>query len=189
MNVILENPLPIYAVGAVLATICGLAFLARRNLPSLLALLSVVGLTLLLALVERVVVTESEQVETTLYQLIADIEANDTDAVLSSIAPTATKMRADIEKLMPQADIKDSAATSVQIEVDTTSQPPTATSTFRGRIDGIHRRSGTRVFFFDRVEISWTKQDEQWLAEGYAVQHKGKSINPVESLRKNRPSN
>jgi len=56
VNILLENPLPIYAAGAVLATVCGLAFLARRNLPSLFALIGVVVLTLLLVLVERMVV-------------------------------------------------------------------------------------------------------------------------------------
>lgn len=187
MNFLLENPLPIYAVGAVLATICGLVFLARRNLPSLFALIGVVGLTLLLVLVERMVVTEHEQVETTLQQLMANLEAGAVPAVLALIDPEAAQMRADIEVLMPQADIEDTGATAVRIEVDTDAEPLTATSYFRGRVDGIHRSSGMRLFFFDEVEISWVKRGDAWLAEAYAVQLKGKRINPVESMRDNRP--
>jgi len=188
LNFLLENPLPIYAVGAVLTTVCGMVFLSRRTLPSLFALIGVVTLTLLLVLAERIVVTEREQVETTLHQLMTDIESNDLSAVLAHIDPQSTKMRADIEKLLPEANIKDTGATSMQIEVDTNAAPPTALSSFRGRIDGVHRRSGMRVFFFDKVEISWVKQGDEWLAEGYAVQFKGKPINPVESMRTNRPT-
>ena len=187
MNILYENPLPIYAVGAVLATVCGLAFLARRNLPSLFALFGVLGLTLLLLIAEKMVVTDREQVEDTLQQLMADIESEDVPSVLAHIDPQASKMRGDIKKLMPQANIKDAGATAVRIEVDTDSKPPTATSRFRGRLDGVHRRSGMRVFFFDEVEISWVKRGDQWLAEEYTVQIKGTPINPVESMRSNRP--
>ena len=43
MSVLFENPVPIYAVGAVLTTLCGLTFLVRRSLRSLLALAGVVA--------------------------------------------------------------------------------------------------------------------------------------------------
>ncbi len=180
---LLENPLPIYAVGAVLATVCGLAFLARRNLPSLFALIGVVVLTLLLVVVERVVVTEREQVEAALLQLMRDVEAGDMPAVLARIDSGAAKMRNDVEKLMPQAEIKDTGATSVRVEVD--AERLTATSRFRGKVDGVHRRRGMRVFFFDEVEINWVKRGEQWLAEAYAVKIKGKAIDPVGQVDEN----
>jgi len=142
---------------------------------------------LLLVLVERIVVTEREQVETTLQQLMANIEAGDVPAVLSLIDPQAAKMRSDIEILMPQADIESTGATAVRVEVDSDAKPPTAVSRFRGKIDGVHRSSGMRLFFFDEVEISWVKRGESWQAEGYSVQYKGKAINPVDSMRSNRP--
>lgn len=185
---LLENPLPIYAVGAVLATVSGLAFLARRSLPSLFALIGVVVLTLLLVIVERVVVTEREQVESALQQLMADVEAGDMLAVLARIDSGAVQMRGDVEKLMPQAEIKDTGATAVRVEVDADAEPMTATSQFRGKIDGVHRRSGMRVFFFDEVEIRWVKRGDVWLAEAYAVKIKGKAIDPVSSMRSKRPA-
>ncbi len=187
MNFLLENPLPIYATGAVLGTVCGLAFLARRNLPSLFALIGVVVLTLLLVLVERIVVTEREQVEATLQQLMANLETGEVPAVLALIDPAAAPMRADVEILMPQATIEDTGATAVRVEVDADAKPLTATSRFRGRVDGIHRSSGMRLFFFDEVEIIWVKRGDKWLAEAYTVQLQGKTINPVESMRGNRP--
>lgn len=188
MNVLFENPLPIYAVGAVLATLCGLVFLARRNLASLLALIGVLLLTMLLALVEQMVVTDREQVETALYELMAAVEANDVSEVLSLIDPAATKMRGDVEELMPQATIEDAGATAVSIEVYPEDVPPLATSLFRGRVDGVHRRSGQRLFYFDKVVISWIKLNDQWLAYSYTAHWKGRPIDAVDSMRGNRPA-
>ena len=188
MAIFFENPLPIVAVGAVLATVCGLAFLARRTLVSLLLLAGVVLLTLLLVLLEQLVVTERELVEAALYQLMDDIESGEVSAVLASIDSGAAKMRADVEKLMPEARIEDTGATAVRIEVDEASEPPTATSWFRGRLDGLHQRSGMRVFFFDEVEISWVKRGDRWQAVDYAVQWRGNSIDPVKSMKGNRPT-
>jgi len=162
-------------------------FFARRNLPSLFALIGVVVLTLLLVLVERMVVTEREQVEATLQQLMVGIESNDMPAVLALLDLAATKMRGDIENLIPQANIEDTGATAVRVEVDADAEPLRATSRFRGRVDGIHRSSGMRLFFFDEVEISWVKRGDAWLAEAYTVQLKGKPIDPVKSMRGNRP--
>ncbi|MEM9354338.1 MAG: hypothetical protein AAGA92_15130, partial [Planctomycetota bacterium] len=67
----LENPTPIYAAGAVLATLAVIALLARRNLPSLVALIAVLMLTAAGVIVERIVVTEVEEVELAVEQIVA----------------------------------------------------------------------------------------------------------------------
>ena len=188
LTTLLENSLPIYAVGAVLATLCGLAFLARRNLASLLALIGVVVISLLLVLTEQMVVTEREEVEQALQQLMAAIESNSVSDVLALVDPAAAQMRGDVEKLMPEANIEDTGATAVKIDIHASTQPLTATARFRGRVDGVHRRSGQRVFYFDEVEMSWIKRADRWLVEGYAAQWRGKPLDAVNSMRGNRPS-
>ena len=187
METILENPVPIYAVGAVLATLCGLAFLARRNVPSLLALGCVVMFTLLLAVTEYLVVTEREQIEDAVAQLIVALEANDLPGVLALIHPASGQARSDAETLMPLARISDAGATSLRVEVDKKSQPMVAVGEFRGRVDGTHVRSGARLFYFDRVLANWKKKDGRWLLSGYTPMWRDRPINPVESMRGNRP--
>ena len=184
---IFENPLPIYAVGAVLATFCGLVFLARRNFPSLLALISVVLLTLALVVVELLVVTDGEEIESATVAVMGALEVNDMAGVLRHIDLGATQVRSDVMALMPLATVKDTGAGSIKTAVDASLQPPTATSEFQAKVDGVHTRSGMRVFYFDRVHVTWTKIDGRWLLTDYTPMVDGRPISVVESVRGNRP--
>ncbi len=179
MNILLENPLPILAGGAVLATLCGLVFLSRRTVPALLALAVVVLLTLLLVVTERLIVTPREEVEQALSSLLAAVESNELPSVLALIDPAATQVRSDAETLMPMIDVTDTGASAIQIEVESTS----ATVHCRGKLRGIHRSSGAAMMFFDKVEFQWIRRDEQWLLEDFVAYWKGKPLKAVESLR------
>ena len=183
MATLLENPVPIYAVGAVLATLCGLAFVARRNLPSLLAFAGVVGATLLLLLVERLVVTDREQVEAAVVELMKAIEENDLATVVAAIDLAAAEVRDDAETLMPLVKVEDTGATSLRVEVGATAEPQTAVAKFRGKINGIHRNSGQRVFYFEEVHLFWVKRERQWLVVDYRV-HTGAM--PIDAIDGNR---
>ena len=74
MNLLLENPIPIYALGAVAITLCGLAFLNRRNVPSLVALVVAILFVGSLLGLERLVVTDREQVELAVAEVMLAIE-------------------------------------------------------------------------------------------------------------------
>lgn len=187
MNTLLENPLPIYVAGAVLATFCGLVFLARRTATSLLALVGVVVLALVLIVVERVVVTDSEQVQGAITALMAAIENNDMPGVLASIDPGAVRVRSDVETLMPLIRVTGTGAASIQVQVDGAARPPVAASEFHGKVDGIHTSSGIRLFYFDQVAATWAKQDGRWLLTDYTPMFRGRPISAVESVRGNRP--
>jgi hypothetical protein len=183
MNLFLENPLPIWSLGAVCFAIAVIVFLAKRSLGSMLGIVGVIALTALLLLVESVVVTPSEEVEQSLTQLMAAIEANDIPAVVAKIDPRATAIRKEAETLMPQVKVRETGAASVRVEVDESASPLKATSSFRGRIDGIHARTGARIFFFDQVEIDWQKSGNGWQITDYRAQFRGKPITAAEGLR------
>jgi len=128
-NTLLENPTPIWAVGAVLATLTALIFLARRNLPSLFALVGVVVLTLLLVLVERIIVTEREEVEAAVYRLAAAVEANDLPAVLAHLDPASIKPTSDAKTLLLRLKIaKAHVGGTLSVDVDSSINPHQATS-------------------------------------------------------------
>ena len=187
MNTLLENPLPIYAIGAVLAAFCGLAFLARRTMPSLLALIGVVLLTLIMVVVERVVVTDAEHIKTATTALMRALEQNDLPGLLTHIDPAASQVRSDAETLMPLVQLKDTGAASIQVEVDSSLSPAQAECEFHAKVDGVHTRSGMRLFYFDRVQATWTKQGDRWLLTDYTPLYDGRPISAVESMRGNRP--
>ena len=185
MSVVLENPLPIYSAGAVLATLCGLAFLARRNLPSLFALAGAVVVTLALVLIERVVVTDREQIEAAVVELMLAIERNDLSEVVGSIDPTATEIRSDAETLMPQVRVKDTSVSALRVEVDASAEP-TAVAKFRGKIDGLHKRSGQRAVYFEEVHLFWVKREDRWFVVDYRVHTRGMPINAVDGIPANK---
>ena len=187
MTLLLENPLPIWSAGAVLTAICLVLVFARRSLSSVVALIAVIAITLALAFVESLVITEREQVEESLDQLIDALEANDLAAVLAVVDPSANVVRSDAEALMSQVNIADAGATGIRIELDDSAKPPRAMALFRGRIDGVHTRTGARVFFFDQVEIDWQKSGERWLILNYRVFQRGEAIDAVRSVHGNRP--
>ncbi len=188
LNTLLENPLPILAIGSVLATLCGLVFLSRRSLASLIVLGIVVLLTLLLLVSERLIVTPREQVETTLATLMDAVSSNDVSIVLALIDPAATTVRTDAETLMPLVDVQDTGATAITTDVDQASAPWTATTRCKARLRGIHHKTGATVFYFDQVDFYWVRRGDRWLLEDFAATLDGKPLDAVKSLRGNRPA-
>lgn len=186
MNTLLENPLPILAVGAVLATLTGLVFFSRRTLPTLAVFATVVIATLLLLVVEQLIITDRERVESALDDLLAAIQANDVASVVASIDPAATQMRSDAESMMPLVEVEDTGATAVQVDLNTDIDPPTAVSNCRGRLRGVHKRTGQAIMYFDQVDFHWVKRNDAWLLNDFTAYWKGKPLDAVRSLRGNR---
>jgi hypothetical protein len=183
MDLVFENPLPIWSLGAVCLAIAVIVFLAKRSLASILGVAGVIAVTALLLVLESIVVTPSEEVEQSLSDLMAAIEANDLAAVVAWIDPSAKSIRSEAETLMPQVKVRETGSTSVHVEVDESASPLKATSFFRGRIDGTHARSGGRVFYFDKVEIDWQKSGDSWQVIDYRAEFRGKPITATDGLR------
>ena len=180
MNTLLENPVPIWAVGAVLATFAAIVLAARRNLPSLFALVGVVLLTLILVLVECLVVTEREEVEAAVYRLAAAVESGDLPAVFAMLDPAAVNVRSDATLLMPRLKIaKARVGGQLTVEVDLSTKPPQAVSRFRGLLDAVDTRSGVKFVYYDEVEITWLRQKGRWLVDDYTAKYRGKPVDPA----------
>ncbi len=189
MNALLENPLTICAVGALLATVALVVFLARRSLASLVTLTGIVLLTLAALGVERYVVTDREQVQASVAAMLAAIEANDAPGVVAWIDPAAKRMRADAAALMPQIKVEKARALGkAAVRIDGSAQPPRAACTFRAFLQGVHAKSGMQVGYFNQqVDIQWVKRGERWLMDGYTAYYDGKPIDAVQSAAGNRP--
>lgn len=187
MTSLFENPIPIIAVGAVLITLCGLFFLNTRSLASLVALGVVCLVVLSLMVTERLVVTDREQVEQAVANIMLAIEQNDLPGTLALVDPAATRVRSDIEVMMPVANVEDTGFTSLEVELTGGADSGSAEARFQGRLDGVHKQSGHRIFYFDVVKLYWTKTAGQWLLDDYQPYWKGKPINAVGSMRGNRP--
>ncbi len=177
---ILENPVPIWATGAVLGTLAGLVFLTRRTLVPLLVLAGIVGFTLLLALLEQLVVTQREEVERATYQLAAAIEANDLEAVLAFLAPTAKKVRSDAQALLARLQVaKAHVGGTLHVDIDSNGSGsngsgPEAISRFRALVDAVDRRGGMKIVYYDEVQLHWASQDGRWRVTSYTAKNGGR---------------
>lgn len=186
MTFLLENPLPIWIAGAIGAVLAGVVFAARRNLASLVALATIVLVTLLLAGIERAVVTPREQIEAAMLGVLDAIEANDKPAVLAFIDPAAATIRTDAEAAMPLIKVeRANVQGKLTVELTPSDGEPTAgVAKFRALLIGKSTRGGAPVGYNDQVEVTWTRQGDQWLIDGYTVYDKGKVIDAVGRARR-----
>jgi hypothetical protein len=189
LTALVENPWLVGVIGGLSAVLALVVFLARRTLASLVSLIAMVSLTVLGLVVERVVHTEREQVETAVSRVLAAIEANDLPGVLTHIDPAAVAIRADASALMPQIKVEKARSLGAfEIEVAGDAAPPTAMSRLRCFLQGIHQRTGMQVAYFNQqVDIQWIKRGDQWLINGYTAYYDGKPIDAVGSAQGNRP--
>lgn len=181
MNALFENPIPLYAVSAVLVTLCALIFFNRRDLPSMVAMITVVLLAFSMIMLERMVVTDREQVERSVRDIMLAIEANDVPGVLELVDPTADQVRSDVETMLPMVNVRDTGVTSLEVELTSSSEPPTATARFRGKVD--LQKNEWRYVYFDRVDLQWIKKGDQWFMQGYQPYHQDKPIDARRSIQ------
>ena len=187
MGSLAENALPIWIVGGLLALAAAIAFVSRRDLASLASLAVILVATLALALVERLIVTDREQIESGLYAAMDAIEQNDADGVLKWIDQGSVNLRSDAETLMSLVQVeRANVAGSLRVEIDPNDAARGSTR-FRGFLNGVSRSGGFRISYFDEVEVYWSKQSDRWLIDGYDVYWKGRKIDAVDSARGNRP--
>jgi hypothetical protein len=188
MELLFENPVAIAVIGGLAATVALVVFLSRRSLGPLIALGSIIGLTLVLLVVERSVVTDREAVEYGLEDVLAAIEANDVQGVLAHIDQAAAGVRADVEALMPQIKVTNANAGGILVKVRPEENPPTATVMFRAFLQGTHGSSGMGVAYINqRVDIAWVKRGDRWLISDYEAYYDNQPIDAVNSARGNRP--
>lgn len=184
MTALFENAIPIYAVSAVLVTLCALIFFNRRDLPSMIGMITAALLAISMIALEMIVVTDREQVENEVVDIMLAIEANDVPGVLALVDPQDTQLRSDVEALLPMVNVRDTSVTSLEVDLASQSEPLTATAKFRAKVD-LQRREW-RYVYFDRVDLDWVKRGDQWFLQGYQPYQDGKPIDARRSIQSQR---
>lgn len=163
---LLESPLAIGAIGLLLVTLGGIAYLQLRTTASLGALLTAVLLAIAGVVGERLWITPTEAVRDAVANLFAAIEANDLPGVLRLVDAGATDVRSDAEVLMPQFRVQ-SASTgggvAVELPFDPGAEGATATATLKPLIKVVHRRSGATAGYFDGLRLEFVRRGDRWL--------------------------
>jgi hypothetical protein len=171
MNYLAENSLPIWAAGAVAATLALIVYLQTRTSASFLAILVILATAGLLLVTERLIETPREAVERTLYELADTVEANDVQGALRYLASTAdTQIRRDVETLMPLVEIERANIVGApMIEIEPGDEPDSATVTCRGFIVATLKQNGMKGGVDDELTMTWVRQGDRWLVEDYVA--------------------
>lgn len=178
MTWLFEDPLPIVVMGAVLVIGLGVGFVKTGRRTLAIAAAATVLLVAALIALERMVVTDREQVESTLFEIASSIERNEIDAALEHIAPDAPGVHHASSELrrveFREVDIKP----NLEIEVFPERTPPTAEARFNVMVIlSVPALRLTNERYPRYVEVTFRKEGDRWLVEDY--QH----FNPTRGMQ------
>lgn len=170
MNVLLESPTAVGALGLLLITIAAIPFTQTRSRSAFAGLVLAIVLAVGGLALERWYQTPSERLLSAIDGLFADIEANDLAAVIARIDPqTGSQVRADAEVLMPMFQVESaSEGGQVSVEIADSAAPnTTATASFKPMLKVQHKSSGAMGAYFDKLELDYVLRDGEWLISAY----------------------
>ena len=176
MTFLWENQLLVASAAALATLIALMIALGRRTLAALVGLGATLVAAALLILLERWIVTPSEQIQQRLSEVLDAIEANDADAVVAAIDARASAMQQEAAELMRRIDVEKTGATKIRVEFDNDAPSSAATVHFRGLLQGRARQGGFGGAYFDNVDVHWVLRDGTWYMDDYTAYHRGQPI-------------
>src|SRR5689334_954700 len=105
MSLLLENPWPVLTAAIGLELVLAV-LVARTGQAKLFVVMAAVALmAVVLVLIERLVVTDREQIEDALAGIASGLVKNDPEAVLVFVSPQATQIQQTARSVLPQVTI------------------------------------------------------------------------------------
>ncbi len=169
MSLLFENPWPILVTGVLLTVILTSGFLRTGRITLIWATVGVMGLTVALFFLERRIVTPMEEVEMTLHQIAAELEANNIEGVVGYIASSAPQLEKIARSRLRDVTIEQvKIKRNLHIELATRREPNLATARFNVVVVGadkagtLGRRQGAWFFV-----VNFRKEQGGWRVESF----------------------
>jgi len=168
MSPFTEDPKLLIAAGVLIEALLAVALVKSGRAVLIAVMVGVFAIVLAGVVVERMIVTPREEVETTLYTAARQVEHNDVEGVLSHVDPAAADFRAAVRSWLPQIRVHDVAIRSLRIAVNQRKNPPTARADFVGRVHGDFNETGfDQTTVLRQFSVEFRKQGQRWLMTGY----------------------
>jgi hypothetical protein len=168
MTMFVESPWPAVALCTFLILACGALFMRSGSVWAIAALAAAVGLLIGMVMLERVVVTDTEQVEDTLHGIAEDLEANNIPLVLASFSPNCPGIR-QAESVLRRVKIETAVVgRDLEVRINKLTSPPTATAYFTGRIQA--RDTGGSIpyeNYIRKFKVRLELRGDRWLVADY----------------------
>ena len=169
--IFLESPWPVLFIGITVEAVLAVMLLRTGRGYLLWAMIGVAALVVVGLLVERLVVTEREAVEQTLYAAVAAAEANDLNRLLDCISPMAEQTRADARWMLGRVEVNSAYVRNLQIMINHLTNPPTAQARFQAIGQGRDRLAQFPYGSYSRaVTVHLHLEGNRWLVTGYDVE-------------------
>ena len=187
MNWLYEQPLAIVVIGVLVLIALGVAWSATGRRELLQALVVALVLLIVGLIVERVVVTDREAIETTLLQIARDVESNSLRAVTSHVYSGAPELKQKAAGELPRYRFTECRVTKIhKVEVDPKAQPRSANVEFNINASGSFKDGGfelseARIPRWIRLNMVREK-DGRWTVQNY------EHDDPARFLMKESPS-
>jgi hypothetical protein len=168
--IFLESPWPILGIGIAIVAVLGILLLQTGRSKFLWGIVGTVIFVLIGLAVEHFVVTERELVEHTIDSGVAAVRANDLQAMLACISPSATKPQADARLIHSMFVVTKANISDLEVTINRLTSPPSAKATFlavctvRGR-SGEELGGGTLC----HVTVTLHREDDHWLVSDYTI--------------------
>jgi hypothetical protein len=170
MVIFLESPWPILFVGIAVEAVLGMALMHTGRGKFFIAMIGVAVLVVIGLVVERLVVTDREVVESTLDAAVVAVKRNDLNGLLDCIAPTAKEPRELSRWVLSRCEVEDVRISDLQIKVNRLTSPPTAKAEFVAVGKGKDRLAEFPYqAVAQRVVVQLRLQDGRWLVTGYEL--------------------
>jgi hypothetical protein len=164
-----ESPWPILMLGLAIEVVLAIA-LWRTGRSNIVGAMVAVGMaTLGLIVIERMIVTDVEQVEDTLSEAARSLEANDVAGLLATFADDSPK-RNEVQTVLAHVTVREARiGGDLEIRVDTLAVPHSATARFTGRVNARDNRGSIPYEHFIRTfSVTLHRQDGHWRIYDYA---------------------
>jgi len=181
MIIFLESPWPWLLIGIVAEAILAAALVTTRRGALLWGMLGVLGFVVGGVVIERLVVTEREQVEAAMDGIVSALNANDLDRLLRDyIAPDAYTTRARANWALNRVEIQKANYHNLQVTINHLTSPITAQAEFDGNVRYQDRlREFPYGFYEARFVVELELRDRRWLVtdhveyDFYGTEHQG----------------
>lgn len=165
-TLLLENPLLVGFLGAVLTMLAGFAWLQTGRRSILQATVGMLALTIVLVLINVNITSERERIEAILYTVADALGKNDLPAIYSAIHPTAAETVKQAKAELPKYKFSEARVTGIKdIQVNFTTKPATAIAEFNVFVAVTFQGNKFDVRRF--VRVYFMQHEERWLVHDY----------------------
>jgi hypothetical protein len=165
MIIFLESPWPWILIGIVAEAILAGVLVTTRRPALLWGMLGVLGFVIAGVAVERLVVTEREQVEAAMDGIVSALNANDLDRLLRDyISPDAYTTRGRATWALNRVEIQRANYRNLRVTINRLTSPITAQAEFDGNVHYEDRkREFPYRYYAARFVVELELRDGHWL--------------------------